>query len=110
MEKSDLDDWGLVQKVDTNRTFSDDVKHRRWMEFGQTCYYTGLPLQESDIVADHIYPWSKGGSTTEDNCGPTSFDVNNKKSDMIVEEFIPYLHSLGYPIAERFDHLIPFAS
>lgn len=109
IKESDLDDWGLVQKVDTNRTFSDDVKHRRWMKFGQTCYYTGLPLQESDIVADHIYPWSKGGSTTEDNCGPTSFDVNNKKSDMIVEEFIPYLHSLGYQIAERFDHLIPFA-
>jgi hypothetical protein len=109
LENSDLSEWGLVETVDSTRTFSDDVKIKRWIEFGQKCYYTGRYLFEFDIVADHIYPWSKGGKTTDDNCAPTSYEINSLKSDMTPEEFIPLLHSKGYPIADHLTHLVSAA-
>lgn len=110
LENSDLSEWGLVETVDSTRTFSDDVKIKRWIEYGQKCYYTGRYLSEFDIVADHIYPWSKGGKTTDDNCAPTSYEINSLKSDMTLEEFIPLLHSKGYPIADHLTHLVSVAA
>lgn len=107
LENSNLDDWGLVESVDSTRTFSDDVKISRWLECCQKCYYTGRDLSEFDIVADHIYPWSKGGKTTTENCAPTSYEINSLKSDMTIEEFVPFLHSKGYPIADHLTYLIP---
>ena len=55
------------------------------------CYLTGKEINLKDPKTyqfDHITPYSKGGSSTLDNLGILSKDVNAAKSDMTVEDFL----------------------
>jgi len=108
---SDLSGWGITE-IDSTQggKFTKKQLQDALFSQGNLDYYTGLPLSMKDAEADHIKAKSKGGLTHQDNLGATHRDVNQLKSDKDVEEFIPYLHSQGYPIAERFHHLIPVAA
>ena len=39
------------------------------------------PFDISDMTADHITPWSKGGKTVEGNCQILCVECNSKKSN-----------------------------
>lgn len=43
--------------------------------------YCGEHFELSEMHADHIVPWSKGGTTTADNCQMLCRDCNLKKGD-----------------------------
>lgn len=43
------------------------------------CAYCGETFELSDMHADHIIPWSKGGKTISDNCQMLCRDCNLKK-------------------------------
>jgi 5-methylcytosine-specific restriction endonuclease McrA len=45
------------------------------------CQECGNKLLDKDIEIDHIIPWSKGGTTTENNLRVICSDCNKKKSD-----------------------------
>lgn len=46
------------------------------------------PAKDSEVVlhVDHIYPWSKGGKTVEENLRTLCSRCNIGKSDMVIEE------------------------
>lgn len=44
-------------------------------------FYCGEHFELSEMHADHIVPWSKGGTTTADNCQMLCRDCNLKKGD-----------------------------
>lgn len=48
---------------------------------GGVCPYCKQHFELSEMHADHIIPWSKGGTTTADNCQMLCRDCNLKKSD-----------------------------
>lgn len=53
------------------------------------CYLCGkLILKQEDLSADHVFPKSKGGLTTDSNLKPTHKKCNSEKSDMLLEEYI----------------------
>ena len=45
------------------------------------CPYCGKHFELSEMHADHIKPWSKGGRTVPDNCQMLCRDCNLKKRD-----------------------------
>lgn len=108
---SDLSAWGITE-IDSTQGGKFTKKQLQDALFvqGNVDYYTGLPLSMKDAEADHIKAKSKGGLTHPDNLGATHRDVNRLKGDKNVEQFIPELHSLGYPIHEQFHHLISVAA
>ena len=53
------------------RSFTDKMKREAWERQGGLCSACDKPRQKFDISemeADHITPWSKGGKTIADNC------------------------------------------
>lgn len=48
---------------------------------GGVCPYCGEHFELSEMHADHIKPWAKGGPTTAENCQVLCRDCNLKKSD-----------------------------
>lgn len=48
---------------------------------GGVCPYCGEHFELSEMHADHIKPWAKGGPTTAENCQMLCRDCNLKKSD-----------------------------
>ena len=48
---------------------------------GGVCPYCGQHFEFSEMHADHIRPWSKGGTTAADNCQMLCRDCNLRKSD-----------------------------
>ena len=50
------------------RRFPDGIKLKVYEAQGRRCKICKKPFDISEMEADHIRPWSKGGKTTEDNC------------------------------------------
>ena len=63
------------------RAFDDRMKRAAYERQGGVCRYCGERFELSDMHADHIKPWSKGGPTTADNCQMLCRDCNLRKSD-----------------------------
>ena len=63
------------------RAFDDRMKRAAYERQGGVCRYCGERFDLSDMHADHIKPWSKGGPTIADNCQMLCRDCNLKKSD-----------------------------
>ena len=63
------------------RTFDDDDKMAVYEKQKHKCSYCGKTFELSQMQADHIVPWSKGGKTTIENCQMLCRDCNLKKSD-----------------------------
>ena len=63
------------------RKFSDKIKNAVYREQKGICPITGKWYKIEDMEADHIIPWSKGGTTTKDNCQMIWKYANRVKSD-----------------------------
>lgn len=63
------------------RAFDDRMKRAAYERQGGVCPYCGEHFELSEMHADHIKPWAKGGPTTAENCQMLCRDCNLKKSD-----------------------------
>lgn len=63
------------------RAFDDRMKRAAYERQGGVCPYCGEHFELSEMHADHIKPWAKGGPTTTENCQMLCRDCNLKKSD-----------------------------
>ena len=64
------------------RAFTDKMKRAAYERQGGVCPRCGQHFELSKMHADHIIPWSKGGSTTKENCQMLCADCNRRKSDV----------------------------
>lgn len=67
------------------RAFDDNTKREVYEQQGGICANPECPhkghiFDISEMDADHITPWSKGGHTTRDNCQMLCRDCNRRKS------------------------------
>ena len=63
------------------RAFDDRMKRAAYERQGGVCPHCGEHFELSEMHADHIKPWAKGGPTTAENCQMLCRDCNLKKSD-----------------------------
>lgn len=63
------------------RQFPDYIKQKVYDEQKGICKKCGKHFGLSDMEADHITPWSKGGKTNSDNCQLLCMSCNRSKSD-----------------------------
>lgn len=63
------------------RTFSDSMKRTVYERQKGICKKCQKHFDISEMEADHIIPWSKGGHTTLDNCQMLCRSCNRRKSD-----------------------------
>ena len=63
------------------RAFDDRMKRAAYERQGGVCPYCGEHFELSEMHADHIKPWAKGGPTTAENCQMLCRDCNLRKSD-----------------------------
>lgn len=63
------------------RTFDDYIKSTIYEQQGGKCAICGKSFEVSEMHADHIKAWSKGGKTVAENCQMLCVDCNLKKSN-----------------------------
>lgn len=63
------------------RAFGDDIRERVYEKQDGICPICGEHFTLSEMEADHIIPWSKGGKTVEDNCQMLCMKCNRTKSN-----------------------------
>lgn len=63
------------------RTFDDYIKSTIYEQQGGKCAICGKSFEISEMHADHIKAWSKGGKTVAENCQMLCRDCNLKKSN-----------------------------
>ena len=61
------------------RAFTDTQKRQKYEEQGGRCAISGAELPISEMEADHIVPWSKGGKTEAGNLQMISKQENRRK-------------------------------
>ena len=89
----DLDDRmdKIIFKKDSQRLFTNAQRYQMWVNQNGFCSETGKEIPESEInddskwAADHIIPFSKGGSTTVENGQLICKQANLKKSNKLQE-------------------------
>lgn len=64
------------------RTFTESQKRAIFEKQEEKCKKCGKVYEISEMEADHITPWSKGGKTSIDNCQILCKDCNRRKSSM----------------------------
>jgi hypothetical protein len=64
------------------RTFKDSEKRTVYERQEGMCKKCGKVCDISEMEADHITPYSKGGHTTLDNCQMLCRECNRRKSDV----------------------------
>ena len=62
------------------RAFDERTKRTLYEKQGHKCAICGKECELSDMDADHITPWSKGGKTIDSNCQMLCKECNLKKS------------------------------
>ncbi len=62
------------------RAFSEAMKQQAYEKQAGICLVCGEKFELSEMEADHIDPWSKGGKTNEDNCQMLCRPCNRRKS------------------------------
>lgn len=63
------------------RAFSDVMKQKAYEIQNRICVSCGKKFEISEMDADHIIPWSKGGKTIEENCQMLCKQCNLRKSN-----------------------------
>lgn len=63
------------------RAFTPNQKREAYENQKGICRKCGEHFELTEMEADHITPWSKGGPTTADNCAMLCRDDNRRKSD-----------------------------
>jgi len=66
------------------RTIRGSVRKDVMKRDDYTCQYCG---SQDELVLDHIYPFSRGGSNEADNLQVLCRDCNARKSDSIPDQF-----------------------
>jgi len=69
---------GIVNQ-DSSRTFSEEMRRRKWEEQGKICAYTGEPLDFEDAAGDHVIPFVEGGPTEYWNLAVVDSNLNSKR-------------------------------
>ena len=64
------------------RAFTQTMKRAAYERQGGICPKCGDHFELSEMQADHITPWSRGGPTTKENCQMLCADCNRRKSDV----------------------------
>ena len=64
------------------RVFDDDQRIEAYERQKGMCPKCGEHFELSEMQADHITPWSKGGKTISENCQMLCADCNRKKSNI----------------------------
>lgn len=64
------------------RTFDEDQRIEAYERQKGICPKCGKHFELSEMQADHITPWSKGGKTISENCQMLCVDCNRKKSNI----------------------------
>lgn len=64
------------------RSFTDNQKLTAYEKQNGFCAKCKIHFELSEMEADHITPWSKGGKTIADNCQMICKDCNRRKSDV----------------------------
>lgn len=64
------------------RTFTDNMKVASYERQKGICSKCGKHFELSEMEADHITPWSKGGKTNAENCQMLCQSCNRRKSDI----------------------------
>lgn len=64
------------------RAFDDDQRIEAYERQKGICPKCGKHFELSEMQADHITPWSKGGKTISENCQMLCADCNRKKSNI----------------------------
>jgi hypothetical protein len=84
-----LEGVGLSEKpeLDEIRYYPLCMVHKRWIEVGKICEFTGKKTSFDDIVGGHIIPHSRGGKTVYENLIVLDKRVNLKMGTMTPEEF-----------------------
>lgn len=62
------------------RAFSDVIQQRVYEKQSRKCKVCKKEFELSNMEADHIIPWSKGGKTIEDNCQLLCIEDHQMKS------------------------------
>lgn len=63
------------------RAFTDNMKREAYERQQGICPNCGQHFEINEMEADHITPWSQGGTTTPENCQMLCRDCNRRKSD-----------------------------
>lgn len=63
------------------RAFTNSMKRAAYERQKGICPVCGQHYELSEMQADHITPWSKGGRTTADNCQMLCAEDNRRKSN-----------------------------
>jgi 5-methylcytosine-specific restriction endonuclease McrA len=63
--------------------------------YGKPCRFCGRILTIQNLVFDHVYPISKGGSSNVDNLAVICRSCNGRKGSLIQEEFEELLRWLA---------------
>ena len=71
----------------SDRAFSSkEMKMAKWDMQGHKCAICRQDYPLEDLVADHILPWSKGGTTTEDNLQMLCPICNGQKTNKFIRD------------------------
>ncbi len=87
-----------------SRNISRPTQFRVLKRENQICRKCGCSVPDGNIHFDHIIPWSKGGSSDENNIQLLCSRCNRKKSDKFEEEHL--VDSAFGHILEPLDHKI----
>lgn len=71
----------FAEKLLNLRAFTERDKHLAYEHQNGICSICGRKFDFSEMQADHIKPWSKGGETITENCQMLCADCNRKKRD-----------------------------
>ena len=76
---STLSEYGIIQ-LDSKRTFTKSEKRVRFNKVGGKCECCDVSISSPEMSeADHIIPYSQGGTTTIDNLQITCRSCNRSK-------------------------------
>jgi 5-methylcytosine-specific restriction endonuclease McrA len=64
------------------RKFSDNIKRETYEKQNSECKKCKNSFEISQMEADHIKPWSKGGKSNALNCQLLCLRCNREKSDV----------------------------
>ena len=63
------------------RAFSEAMKQKAFEAQNRICKSCAKAFEMSDMEADHITPWSRGGKTVTENCQMLCKHCNRRKSN-----------------------------
>ena len=70
----------IVEMSHKNTGFSQNLIKKRMEEAKYICEWTGLPLSNGKLAADHFFPKESGGKSCESNCVILNKILNEKKN------------------------------